>query len=148
MSPWVLANLQPFDHQAYIDDLMCQHPYVPEIFHIWILEWPARAVIGCVWPSLPNLYSRVPCVDDVHRMEGTNWLAPVTPTVCAIPFLYLTLPLVFPPESGGPPESHCSPDTVQDSGCSPGRIWWDCFPTLVPFDSSWNYSIQTSCALF
>ena len=52
--------------------------------------------------------------------------------------LYLTLPLVFPPESGGPPESHCSPGTVQDSGYSPGGIWWDCFPTLVPFDSSGN----------
>jgi len=64
--PWVLANLQPFDRQAYIDDLMRQHPYVPEAFRVWILEWPARAVIGCVWPGLPNLYSREPCVDNVH----------------------------------------------------------------------------------
>lgn len=75
--PWVLANLQPFDRQAYIDGLMRQHPYVPETFRVWILEWPARAVIGCVWPGLPNLYSRGPCVDNVHRIEGTNWLAPV-----------------------------------------------------------------------
>ena len=52
--------------------------------------------------------------------------------------LYLTLPMVFPPESGRPPESHCSPGQVQDSGCSPGRLGWDCFPTLVPFDSSGN----------
>ena len=95
--PWVLANLQPFDRQAYIDDLMRQHPYVPEAFRIWILEWPARAVIGCVWPGLPNLYSRVPCVDDVHRMEGTNWLAPVPTTVCAIPFKNYTPDAEFIP---------------------------------------------------
>ena len=44
----------------------------------------------------------------------------------------LISPLVFPPES------HCSAGTVQDSGCSPGRIWWDCFPTPVLFDSSGN----------
>jgi len=37
--------------------------------------------------------------------------------------LYLTLPLVFPPESGGLLDSHCSPGKVQHSGCSPGGIW-------------------------
>ena len=52
--------------------------------------------------------------------------------------LYLTLPLVFPPESGGPPESHSSPGKVQDSSYSPSGLWWDCFPTPVPFDSSGN----------
>ena len=52
--PWVLANLQPFNRQRYIDDLMDQHPYVPEAFRVWILEWPAKAVIGCIWPGLPN----------------------------------------------------------------------------------------------
>jgi len=95
--PWVLANLKPFDRQAYIDDLMRQHPYVPEAFQVWILEWPARAVIGCVWPGLPNLYSREPCVDNVHRMDGTNWLAPVPPTVCAIPFQNCTPEAEFIP---------------------------------------------------
>jgi len=37
--------------------------------------------------------------------------------------LYLTLPLVFPQESGGLPDSHCSPGKVQHSGCSPGGLW-------------------------
>jgi len=37
--------------------------------------------------------------------------------------LYITLPLVFPPESGGPPKSHCSPGKVWHSCCSPGGIW-------------------------
>jgi hypothetical protein len=92
--PWVLANLQPFDHQAYIDDLMRQHPYVPETFRVWILEWPARAVIGCVWPGLPNFYTRGRSVDNVHRIEGTNWLAP---TVCAIPFQNCTPKAEFIP---------------------------------------------------
>ena len=46
--------------------------------------------------------------------------------------LCLTLPHVFPLES------HCSPCKVWHSGCSPGRIWWDCFPSLIPFDSSGN----------
>ena len=58
--------------------------------------------------------------------------------VTCLVLLYLTLPLVFPPESGRPPESHCSPSKVQDSDCSPGGSWWDCFPTLVPFDSCGN----------
>jgi len=37
--------------------------------------------------------------------------------------LYLTLPLVFPPESSGLPDSHCSPGKVRHSGCSPGGLW-------------------------
>jgi hypothetical protein len=55
--------------------------------------------------------------------------------------LYLTLPLVFPLESGGLPESHSSPGKVQHSGYSPGGIQWDYYiPTLVrsfPLDSRW-----------
>jgi hypothetical protein len=54
----------------------------------------------------------------------------------------LTLPLVFPPESGGLPKSHSSPGKVRHSGYSPGGIQWDyCIPTLVrsfPLDSRWN----------
>ena len=44
--PWVLANLHPFNRRHYIGDLMNQHPYVPEAFRVWILEWPTKAVIG------------------------------------------------------------------------------------------------------
>lgn len=85
--PWVLANLQPFDRQQYINDLMDQHPYIPEAFRIWILEWPAKAVIGCVWPGLPNVHSQSEAVDNVHRIEGNNLLAPLPPTVCALPHM-------------------------------------------------------------
>lgn len=83
--PWVLANLQPFDRQQYINDLLDQHPYVPEAFRMWILEWPAKAVIGCVWPGLPNVYCPSEAADHVHRNEGNNLLAPLPPTICAMP---------------------------------------------------------------
>ena len=83
--PWVLANLQPFDRQQYINDLLNQHPYVPEAFRMWILEWPAKAVIGCVWPGLPNAYCPSEAADHVHRQEGNNLLAPLPPTICAMP---------------------------------------------------------------
>ncbi|KIJ93454.1 hypothetical protein K443DRAFT_112052 [Laccaria amethystina LaAM-08-1] len=95
--PWVLANLQPFDRQQYINDLMDQpqwkklavidqHPYIPEDFRMWILEWPAKAVIGCVWPGLPNVYCQSEAADNVHRNEGNNMLAPLPPTICALPY--------------------------------------------------------------
>ena len=83
--PWVLANLQPFDRQQYINDLLNQHPYVPKAFRMWILEWPAKAVIGCVWPGLPNAYCPSEAADHVHRQEGNNLLAPLPPTICAMP---------------------------------------------------------------
>lgn len=46
--PWVLENLRPFDRVAYVDALLAQYPRLPEDFRIWILEWPARAVVGGV----------------------------------------------------------------------------------------------------
>ncbi|EDR00771.1 uncharacterized protein LACBIDRAFT_295701 [Laccaria bicolor S238N-H82] len=88
--PWVLANLQPFDRQQYIDDLMDQHPFIPEAFRVWILEWPAKAVIGCVWPGLPNVHCTGKAADYVHRIEGNNLLSPLPPTICALPYLNYT----------------------------------------------------------
>jgi hypothetical protein len=84
--PWLLANLQPFDRQQYINDLTDQHPYIPEAFRMWILEWPAKAVIGCVWPGLPNIHCQSEAADNVHRNEGNNMLAPLPPTICALPY--------------------------------------------------------------
>ena len=52
--PWVLENLTPFDRVAYISHLEAHFPCIPEAFKLWILEWPARAVIGPVWPGLPS----------------------------------------------------------------------------------------------
>ncbi|KAJ8482464.1 hypothetical protein ONZ45_g14944 [Pleurotus djamor] len=50
---WVLENLRPFDRHAYVDALLTQHDYLPEQFRIWVLEWPARAAFGGIWPGLP-----------------------------------------------------------------------------------------------
>ncbi|KAJ6486055.1 hypothetical protein C8R47DRAFT_933301, partial [Mycena vitilis] len=82
--PWLLANLRPFDRQAYIDALLFQHNYIPEDFRLWILEWPARAVIACAWPGLPETYCGRPpheSGDDVERMIGCNYLGRIPPLV-------------------------------------------------------------------
>lgn len=77
--PWVLANLQP------------------EAFRVWILEWPAKAVIGCNWPGLPNVHAGRDIADNVHRIEGNNSLAPLPPTICALPFMNYTAAAHFIP---------------------------------------------------
>ena len=52
--PWVLENLVSFDREAFISRLESTFPYIPEDFKLWILEWPAKAVVGPVWPGLPS----------------------------------------------------------------------------------------------
>ena len=64
--PWVRANLQPFNRQQYISDLMDQHPYVPEAFRVSLLEWPTKAIISCNWPGLPNVHCGRDIGDNVH----------------------------------------------------------------------------------
>ena len=89
--PWVLANLHPFNRQQYIGDLMDQHPYAPGAFRVWILEWPTKAVIGsCNWPGFPNVHCGRDVADNVHRIEGNNSLAPLPPTITALPFMNYT----------------------------------------------------------
>jgi hypothetical protein len=60
------------------------------------------------------------------------------PSRYAIHKLYLTLPLVFPPESSGLLESHSSPGKVRYSGCSPGGIQWEA--SGKPVGSQWEAS--------
>ncbi|KAJ6506352.1 hypothetical protein C8R47DRAFT_967338, partial [Mycena vitilis] len=78
---WLLQNLRPFDRQAYIDALLDQHDYLPDDFRIWILEWPAKAVIAGCWPGLPDIYLSERESDDVARVHGCNWLGRVPPIV-------------------------------------------------------------------
>ncbi|PPQ87855.1 hypothetical protein CVT25_009507 [Psilocybe cyanescens] len=68
---WSLDNLHPFDRQAYIDSLLAQYPMIPEEFRMWIIEWPARLVIACIWPGIRLLNSRG---SDCQRRYGVNWL--------------------------------------------------------------------------
>ncbi|KAJ6608210.1 hypothetical protein B0H10DRAFT_1744363, partial [Mycena sp. CBHHK59/15] len=78
--PWAVENLRPFNRQAYLDAILDQHNYIPEEFRLWILEWPARAIVGCAWPGLPN--TKPPGVaDGVVRREGRNRLGCLPPLV-------------------------------------------------------------------
>ncbi|KAJ6544365.1 hypothetical protein B0H19DRAFT_903165, partial [Mycena capillaripes] len=80
-SPWVLKNLQDFVRQAYSDALLDQHDYLPDDFRIWILEWPAKAVIACCWPGLPDTYWARWETDGIERIEGCNFLGRIPPVV-------------------------------------------------------------------
>ncbi|KAJ7983195.1 hypothetical protein DFH06DRAFT_943304, partial [Mycena polygramma] len=84
--PWLLLNLRPFDREAYINTLLDQHDYLPEDFRIWILEWPAKAVIGCCWPGLPHRYYGAEETDGIERMCGCNSLGKIPPVVYTMVF--------------------------------------------------------------
>ena len=84
--PWVLENLQPFDREAYVAALLTQYNPLPEAFELWLLEWPARAVIGGIWPGLPWDHIKDGDLDNVNALRGVNWLAPTTVQVSAITF--------------------------------------------------------------
>lgn len=49
----VLPALRPFDRIQYLHSLFHGRP-LPEEFELWVLEWPAKAVIGCTWPGLDS----------------------------------------------------------------------------------------------
>ncbi|KAJ8507345.1 hypothetical protein ONZ45_g10278 [Pleurotus djamor] len=54
------ANIHPIRHELMDVYLLCihescHHPYLPEAFQFWVLEWPAKAVFACIWPGLPEL---------------------------------------------------------------------------------------------
>lgn len=57
-----------------MDSLLNQHGYLPEVFRLWILEWPARAVVGCAWPGLPKENCDLISSIGVERVNGCNWL--------------------------------------------------------------------------
>ncbi|KAF4611671.1 hypothetical protein D9613_003681 [Agrocybe pediades] len=117
--PWLLNNLQPFDRQAYIDGLLSQHPHIPEDFRIWILEWPARMAICCMWPGLPLVHSTTMKYDQPnaviwlpHKSECPELLALAfkqrTPEARFIPALLLwrdhniTMWLIFEKDDAHP----------------------------------------------
>ncbi|KAJ7574278.1 hypothetical protein C8J56DRAFT_1125512, partial [Mycena floridula] len=76
---------EAFNRQGFIDAILKQHPYIPEDFAIWILEWPERAVIGSVWPNLP--FEEVPeAVLAGASREGWNFLANEPASVFSLRF--------------------------------------------------------------
>ncbi|KAL6303048.1 hypothetical protein BKA93DRAFT_367377 [Sparassis latifolia] len=54
----IIPHLTDFDREAYVADIESQvGRTLPDDFRTWLLEWPARAVIGLYWPGLPVEYS-------------------------------------------------------------------------------------------
>jgi hypothetical protein len=82
--PWVLESLQPFNREAYLDALLAKYNRLPEAFMLWLLEWPACAVIGGVWPGLPLEHKYD--TDEIQIFRGRNLLAPGTVQVSAITY--------------------------------------------------------------
>ena len=85
---WIVDNLEPFDRQAYMATLneQCTTPEVeiPEDFRMYILEWPARMAIRCMWPGLPFVDSKM---DNTQRQFGINYLSR-SPQLSALVFKY------------------------------------------------------------
>ncbi|KAJ7484312.1 hypothetical protein FB451DRAFT_1028536, partial [Mycena latifolia] len=52
--PWVLLGLREFDPQRFVEVLLEHHNFIPKDFRLWILEWPARAMLFSPWPGLPE----------------------------------------------------------------------------------------------
>ncbi|KAJ7669398.1 hypothetical protein DFH06DRAFT_182904 [Mycena polygramma] len=117
--PWLLDNLRSFDRQAYIDALLAQHNYIPEGFRLWILEWPARAVIACAWPGLPETYCGGPPEggDGIERIIGCNFLGRIPPLLHR---LTLDLTELSLPDTSSDGESEMSrlDDSMADSSSS------------------------------
>ena len=90
--PWTLANLRPFDRQDYVAVLLRQYGHLPEAYRLWILEWPARAVIGCCWPGLPFTECTRSMADGVKRREGWNWLGFMPSQVTSLSWEHWTSP--------------------------------------------------------
>ncbi|KAF9539106.1 hypothetical protein CPC08DRAFT_731160, partial [Agrocybe pediades] len=61
-----------FDREAYINALLSQYPAIPAEFCMWILEWPARMTVFCLWPGLPFMsYGEA----TLKPANGVNWLS-------------------------------------------------------------------------
>ena len=82
--PSVVAALQhglrEFDREAYIADLTSQGCVLPDLFELWILEWPTKAVHFWAWPGLPWW----PRMEDEY-FEHTNFMYEAKCTIETIP---------------------------------------------------------------
>ena len=82
--PSVVAALQhglrEFNREAYIADLTSQGCVLPDLFELWILEWPTKAVHFWAWPGLPWW----PRMEDEY-FEHTNFMYEAKCTTETIP---------------------------------------------------------------
>lgn len=67
----VLANLHSFDRDSYLNALTKLGLSISEEFHLWVMEWPERAVLGWSWPGLDSDFFMG---DTEARPYGRNWL--------------------------------------------------------------------------
>lgn len=84
----VLDQLYDFDRAAWLSRL---HTDVPDEFRCWILEWPARAVIGAMWPAIrhtrnahsePDLFGdRGGVLMPMHILSGLQFQQPAPGTL-------------------------------------------------------------------
>lgn len=77
----VTTNLRHFDRARYLAAISRAVP-LPEQFELWVLEWPAKAVIGWTWPGLDRgviTYGdcEYPDQDAWWQLYGTNCLSTV-----------------------------------------------------------------------
>ncbi|KAK7550574.1 hypothetical protein IWX49DRAFT_616447 [Phyllosticta citricarpa] len=69
---YILPQLRYFDRDEYMSNFPGN---VPEEFELWIREWPASAVIGWLWPGLPDRdHEDNSGTDSRFRMEHGNEL--------------------------------------------------------------------------
>ena len=68
--PAILPNLQPFNRTKLLTRLP---PHTPVDFRTWLLEWPACAVLGQIWPGL--IYpDRQDSPSTLHKDRGASLL--------------------------------------------------------------------------
>lgn len=74
--PLIEPHLCTFDREAYVSALPAS---TPDDLRMWLLEWPARAAIACLWPGLDAKFNMS---EDIFasRRDARNCLTP-TPAV-------------------------------------------------------------------
>ncbi|THG97997.1 hypothetical protein EW026_g4113 [Hermanssonia centrifuga] len=70
--PLIEPHLCNFDRDAYLAALP---ESTPEDFKMWLLEWPARAAIACIWPGLDTKFNMSEDIF-VSRKDTRNCLVP------------------------------------------------------------------------
>ncbi|KAF8555465.1 hypothetical protein OG21DRAFT_1602841 [Imleria badia] len=84
--PSLVAALQPhvraFDREAYVADLTSRGCVLPDVFAVWVLEWPSGAVHFWAWPGLAREFD---VVHEFYSYGGGNALGDSVPTTDAIP---------------------------------------------------------------
>ncbi|KAF8551319.1 hypothetical protein OG21DRAFT_1512912 [Imleria badia] len=81
----LVEALQPhareFDREVYVADLTSRGCVLPDLFELWVLEWPSNAIHFWAWPGLAKDFS----VDHKYYYGWGNMLGETTLTIDTIP---------------------------------------------------------------